>query len=350
MVFEVVEFLDPTGEIMVGRLPQQGYGDFTTGSQLIVHENQIAVFYYDGKIADQFTGGRYTLTTQNLPIIKTLSKLVFSGKTPFRTFVNFVNLKTYINMMWGTPQPILFRDKEFKMVNLRARGTFSLRINNHILFLNTIVGTQGLQETDRIQEYLRKIIVSRFTHTLPSILTSVLDLASEYQKVEVKTKQAVREDFGQYGLELVDLIIENITVPPEVQQMIDRAVGMRSFGNEEVEKYQKISVADALRAAGETGGAPEMTAGIGLGAGLAMAQQFVADLKPGQKGAPPDKAGPEAPGLRCLRCNNPIQEEFVVCPICKQRLKRPCVNEGCRKMINAAWDICPFCGTDQPKA
>jgi len=346
MIFDVIEFLDPTGEVMVGKIPAEGYGDFTTGSQLIVHENQIAVFYYDGKIADQFKGGRYTLTTENLPIIKTLSKLIFKGKTPFRTFVYFVNLKTYIDMTWGTPQPVLFRDKELKMVHIRAHGSFSIRIKDHILFLNNIVGTQGLQDTQAIREYMRKIIVSRFTNTMPSLMTSVVDLPAQFQTIEVKTKQAVREDFGQYGLELVDMIIESISVPPEVQQMIDKVAGLKSLEDNDVAKYQQVAAADALRASAETGGAPELMAGLGLGAGMAMGKQFVSQQTPEQ----PQSTKPQQPvsGLLCPRCHNPIKEEFVLCPICKCRIKRPCVNEGCKKMIDATWDVCPYCATEQP--
>ncbi len=347
MMFDVVEFLDSTGEVMVGRVPQSGYGDFTTGSQLIVHENQISVFYYDGKIADQFRAGRYTLSTQNLPIIKSLSKLVFKGKTPFRAFVYFVGLKTYIDMTWGTPQQVLFNDSKFRMIHLRAFGTFSLRIKDHILFLNTIVGTQGLQDTEAIKNYLRKIIVSRFTSTIPSILTTVADLAAQYQNIEVKVKQAVKEDFGQYGLELVDMIIENISVPPEVQKKIDTAAGLQVFEGDDVDKYTKISAADALKSAAETGGASELTTGVGVGAGFAMGQKMAKDLsdKPTQSA---ESQQAKSAGPTCPKCHNPINENFILCPICKFKLKRPCVNENCKKMLDAAWDVCPYCGTDQP--
>jgi len=348
MIFDVVEYLDPTGEIMVYRLPQEGYGDFTTGSQLIVHENQVCVFYYDGQIADTFTAGRYTLETQNLPIIKTLSKLIFKGKTPFRAFVNFVNMKTYTDLTWGTPQPILFRDAEFKMVNVRAFGTYAIRIKDPKLFLNTIVGAQGLKATDQIGSYLRKVIVSRFTNTMPSIMTTVLDLPAQYDTIAAKTKQAVWEDFGQYGIELVDMIVENINLPPEVQQAIDRAAGTRAFDDRDVAKYQQIAAADALKNAAASGGAPELTAGLGLGAGVAMGQKFVSDMAAGAQQAAPPQQPAVAAGPTCPKCRNPIEREFVLCPICKFRLKRPCANEACKKMLDAAWDTCPYCGTDQP--
>lgn len=347
MMFDVIEFLDSSGKIMVGRVPPDSYGEFITGSQLIVHENQICVFYYDGKITDQFRAGRYTLSTQNLPIIAGLSKLIFKGKTPFRAFVYFVNLKTFIDMTWGTPQPILFRDTIFNMVHLRAFGTFAIRIKDHILFLNTIVGTQGLQETDAIQNYLRKIIISRFTNTVPSVLTTVAELASQYQNIEVRVKQTIKEDFAQYGLELVDMIVENINVPPDVQKRIDNAAGLKAFSDNEVDKYQKITAADALKSAADTGGAPEITAGLGLGAGIAMGSQFVKNISGGQA-TPSEQQPPKTTGPSCPKCHNAVKEDFIICPICKYKLKRPCVNENCKQMLESSWDVCPYCGTDQP--
>ena len=290
MLFDVVEALDPTGEIMVQRFPQEGSGDFTTGSQLVVQDNQIAVFYRDGKMADQFRAGRYTLSTQNIPILKTLTRLVFKGKTPFRAYAYFVNLKTFLDMGWGTPNPILFRDAELKMVNLRAHGTFALKISDHVRFLNTIVGTQGLQDSAAVQEYLRKIVASRFASTLPGVLTTVIDLAAQYQNIETKVKSAARDDFGQYGLELVDLVVESITVPPEVQQIIDKGAGVRSLDADEVAKYQQIAAADALRDAAKSGGGDGLAGGLGIGAGLAMGHQFAKGLAPGTQGqssAPP---------------------------------------------------------------
>ncbi len=278
MLFNVVEFLDPTGDTIVARVPPDTSGEFTTGSQVVVQENQIAVFYRDGKMADQFRAGRYTLSTQNLPILKSFTKMAFKGKTPFRAYVYFVSLKNFTDLGWGTPQPILFRDTEFKMVNLRANGTFALRVDDHVKFLNTIVGTQGIQDTQSVHEYVRKIIASRFARTLPEVLTSVLDLATRYQDIEVKLKEATRDDLSQYGLALVDMMVMSITLPPEVQQTIDRGAGMRSLGQEEVGKYQQVAAADALRASAESGGGGEISAGLGIGAGLAMGQQFASNV------------------------------------------------------------------------
>ena len=293
MAFDVVESLDATGDTMVARVPKEGSGEFTTGSQLVVQDNQVAVFYRDGRMADQFTPGRYTLSTQNLPVLKSLLSVPFKGKAPFRASVYFVNLKTFTDMGWGTPQPILFRDSELKMVNLRAHGTFALRIEDHVRFLNTLVGTEGLKTSGEIHEYLRKIVVSRFASTLPESLDTVIDLAGQYREIEASVKQDTRDDMGQYGLRLVDLVIESITVPPEVQQTIDRAAGTRSMDGDETDRYQQIAAADALRDASRTGG-DGLTGGLGIGAGLAMGQKFASQMGQSQQGdgpPPPPQSG-----------------------------------------------------------
>lgn len=292
MAFEIIEHLDPTGKVMVARVPQEGSGDFTTGSQLVVQDTQIAVFYRDGVMADQFRAGRYTLSTENLPIIKSMTKLAFHGKSPFRAYVYFVNQKVFIDIGWGTPEPILFRDSELRMVNLRGHGTFAIRISDHVRFLSTLVGTKGLEDTYSIEEYLRKLVVARFAKTLPEVLTTVIDLAARYQDIEVKVKAATHEDLAQYGLELVDLVINSITMPPEVQQIIDRAAGTRSMAEGEISRYQQVAAADALLRSSEGGGGGELAAGLGIGAGLAMGQQFAANVYQDSKGQQPGGQAP----------------------------------------------------------
>ena len=287
MPMSVIEFQDPTGEVMVARVPWEGTAEFVLGSQLIARDGQIAVFYRDGRPTDAFKPGRYSLDTQNLPVLSKILKLATFGlKSPFRAYVYFIQLKTFINLGWGTPTPILFRDTEFKAVHMRAHGSFSLRVANPSVFLKTIVGSQGLGNTHAIEEYVRRIIISRFADTLPKILKTVLDLPSHYREIEVSLKKAVFDDLEQYGIKLVDLLVEAITVPPEVRQMIDRAAGSRALDDSELKRYREAAISDALRdAAKQPGdGSSGITAGLGLGAGLEMARDMVS------KSAPPGES------------------------------------------------------------
>ncbi len=277
MPWKVIEFQDPTGEVMVARVPPEGTAELVSGSQLVVQDGQIAAFFHDGKPTDGFRAGRFTLSTQNLPVLSKLLRLATLSRSPFRSCVYFVALKTFTNLGWGTPTPILFRDSEFRMVNLRAHGAFAVRVANPKVFLHTVVGTQGVQTTFELQDYLRKILVARFAKVLPELLSSVLDLPQFYEEIASRVKRAVFEDFQQYGVELVDLLIEAITLPPDVQDAINRATGVRAVGQDEVGHYERVRRADAVSDAAKTPGsdvAGGLAAGLGLGAGMQVAGQM----------------------------------------------------------------------------
>lgn len=269
----VIEFFDRSGEIIVTKIPYEGSGEFVLGTQLIVQESQVAVFYKDGRALDLFEAGRYTLLSDNLPILSNFYGLAFDGKSPFRSSVYFIATKTFINLGWGTPTPILYRDTDFHMVSLRAHGVYSIRIKDPHVFLQTIVGTRGLQTTFSIEEYFRSVIVSRFNEVLGQKMKSILDLPAQYSEIVLSVKQNVKSDFEQYGIELVDLIVEAITVPSEVQEMINRAAGIAV---QDTEKYRAISAADAMLAAAknQAGAGEVMGAGLGLGLGLETVKQI----------------------------------------------------------------------------
>jgi len=309
MPWKVIEFQDPTGEIMVARVPPEGTGEFVSGTQLIVQDGQIAAFFHDGKPTDGFRAGRYNLSTENLPILGKLLKLATLGASPFRSYVYFIALKTFTNLGWGTPTPILFRDSEFRMVNLRAHGAFAIRVAEPKTFLHTLVGTQGIETTHAVEEYLRKIVASRFAQLLPGVLSTILDLAQHYDEIAARLKQAVRADFDQYGLELVDLLVEAITLPPEVQEAINRAAGTRAVAASEAEHYERMARSDALRdAAKQPGGAAagELTAGLGLGAGMSIAKEMMS-----QSAGGPPASGPARPTMNQIRAKLKELKELV---------------------------------------
>ena len=277
MPWKVIEYQNIAGDQIVARVPEQGTFEVVSGSQLIVQDGQFATFFHDGKPADSFKAGRYALKTQNLPVLSKFLRVTTLSRTPFRSYAYYVALKTFNDLGWGTPQPILYRDDVFKMVNLRAHGTFAVRISSPRVFMQSMVGTQAVETTYAVEEYFRKIIVSRLAQILPKVLTSIVDLAQHYEKIAAYTKKAVYKDFDQYGLELVDLIIESISMPEDVQEAINRAAGMRAVGEDEVNKYERVARADALRdAAKQPGsGANGLTAGLGIGAGLGMAKEMM---------------------------------------------------------------------------
>jgi membrane protease subunit (stomatin/prohibitin family) len=267
-ILDVIEFLDPTGQQMVHREPQDSSGQFALGSQLVVRESQAAVFFRDGKALDVFGPGRHTLSTMNIPLLTGLLSLPFGGKSPFRAEVYFVSLADFIDMKWGTMEPVTFRDSEFGMVRLRAFGTYAMAINDPQLFVNKIVGTQGLYETGQVEDYLRNVIVSRFNDIMGKTMTTLLDLPAKYNDVGAGLKASIADDFANLGLLLKALYVTSITPPEEVAKVIDQRTGMGVVGN--MGQYLQYQTAQAIGGVGEgaSQGGGDAGSGAGLGVGL----------------------------------------------------------------------------------
>jgi membrane protease subunit (stomatin/prohibitin family) len=268
---QVIQYQDPSGSTLVGRWPREGTAAITLGSQLIVEESQRAVFFRDGRALDTFGPGRHTLATQNLPLLGRLLGVAFGGRSPFQGSVLFVATKTFLDLKWGTKEPVVFRDAELAMVRLRAFGKFSVRVVEPQLFVNTVVGTVGAYTTDGVEDWFRDVIVARLNDLLGENLSTLFDLPKVYDELAMALKTRVGDDFTKYGIELVDLLLGAITPPPEVQTMIDERSGMGAVGD--LDAYMKFKAARAMgdAAQGEGGGgAAAAGMGVGVGAGLGM--------------------------------------------------------------------------------
>ena len=267
-LMEIIEFLDNSGETMVHRLPEEGSGEFKFGSQLIVRESQRAVFFRDGKALDVFSAGRHVLKTQNIPVLtKLVTGLGYGKESPFKAEVYFLNMKLFRNLKWGTKEPILFRDTELKMIRLRGYGAFSIQIAEPSLFLNKVVGTQAIFKDADITDYLRSIIVQKLHTTLGTVHKTVFDLPQNFDNLSILVKSSINLVFEGLGLELHDFLINSISVPTDVQTMIDKRSGMAAMGN--LDEFLKFQVGQSIEKAAEnpSGGAGE---GMGLGAGVGM--------------------------------------------------------------------------------
>lgn len=359
---EVIESLDKTGNEMAIRWPQSGSGAIRSGSQLVVRESQSAVFFRDGKAYDVLGPGRHSLTTMNLPLMTGFLSLPFGFKSPFRAEVYFVNQKVFTNLKWGTAQPIVFRDKELAMVRLRAFGIFSPRITDPLLFVNKIVGTQGLYTSEKIESFFREIIVARLNDLLGEMLETIFDLPKYYDEIAAALKTRVKDDFDKYGVEFVDLVVNAITPPEDVQKMIDARTGMAAVGD--VGAFTQYQAARAMRdianqPAGGGGGAGNTAAagmGLGVGAGLGMMMPGMI-LKAQQQGGggeakkPPTKKCPKcsadvpADAKFCLSCGAKLVET-IKCPKCNAELPKGAkFCSGCGlKLITT----CPKCNAEQP--
>lgn len=265
---EVLEFLDDSGTTMVKRFPDGGQYEIVWGSQLIVRESQNAIFFRDGRSLDIFGPGRYVLETQNLPkISKMVTSLGYGSQSPFRSEVYFMNMKLFPNLKWGTKEPILFKDSEFHMIRLRAHGIFSIQIADPSLFLNKVVGSQGLYHDSDIEDYLRNIIATRMTDVLGNTLDTIFNLPGEFNRLSLIIKSSLDLDFEGLGLTLHDFFVNSISLPSAVQEMVDARSGMAAVGN--MDRFLRYKTAISIEKAAENQKGVAAT-GVGVGAGMGM--------------------------------------------------------------------------------
>jgi membrane protease subunit (stomatin/prohibitin family) len=265
---EVLEFLDNSGIVLVKRIPENGQLEIKWGSQLTVRESQEVVFFRDGMALDVFGPGRHVLQTQNIPLIgKWATRFGYGPNSPFRAEVVFVGKQLFPNLKWGTKEPILFRDAELQMVRLRSYGSFSIQVKDSMLFVNKLVGTMGLYITDSIADYLKGIIISKLNVVLGRMLKSVFDIPSSLNELNLILRTELTADFDGLGLLLHDFYIYSISLPEEVQKMIDTKTGMNALGN--LDQYMKFKIADSFGDVAKSGGSG-ISDGLGIGAGLGM--------------------------------------------------------------------------------
>ncbi len=334
---ENLEWFDETGQELVHRLPEEGSGEIKYGAQLTLRESQAGVFYYKGKAVGAFGPGRHTLKTANIPLLTKIASLPWGMQSPLRAEVYFVNLKVFTNLKWGTRDPVAFKDSELGLIRLRAFGVFNLQVVQPVLFINRLVGTQGIYTTAEVEEYLNRVIISRFNDYLGETIDSILNLPSKYDQLSEGLSERLQEDFGHFGINLTHLYISSITPPPEVQQAIDDRSRMGVF--DDMNKLMQMKAAMAMEKASETEGGAGM--GMGTGMGLMMpamfAQYFAGGLpQSGQKA--------ETQGIECPECHHAIPVDAKFCHQCghQQLVFNQCT--GCHKNLTPGAKFCSRCG------
>jgi len=267
---DVIEWTDDSSDTMVYRFERYG-NEIKYGAKLVVRETQYAVFVNEGEVADVLGPGTYELETKNLPLLTTLQNWHHGFESPFKAEVYFCNARRFTDLKWGTKQPLMLRDSEFGGLRIRAFGTYGVRIVDSLKFIREIVGTEGVFTTDEISNQLRNLITSRFATIIGSAGIPVLDMAGNYDQLGDFLTKRIAPEFGEYGLELTRILVENISLPPAVSEALDKRTSMGMTGN--LDQYVQYQTGVALEAGAKNtaGGASD---GIGMGVGLAMANRM----------------------------------------------------------------------------
>lgn len=336
-LLKVIEWQDSTKNTMVYRFPMSDRYAIMKGSQLIVREGQVAIFMLEGIAGDVFWPGRYKLESNSLPILTKLKNWKYAFENPYQGEVYFLNTKQFTNQKWGTTNPIMMRDKDFGVIRLRGFGVYSFRVSDPTSFMRELFGTNKLYTVEDIENYLKKIIISRLSDTLAESKIAALDLATKYDELGAAARQFLQDDFAKLGLELSALYIENLSLPPEVEKTLDTKTSMGVLGD--MGQFTQYQAAHAIRDAASNPSGGFAGAGVGLGAGAALGGVFMNSMNNAQQGTQ-NASG----GAKCSSCGATMKAGAKFCPECGAKQGKTCPKCGA-SITRPNAKFCPECGT-----
>jgi membrane protease subunit (stomatin/prohibitin family) len=322
-LIDVIQWTESEDGVLAYRYPMQDM-EIQTGAQLTVRDSQMAAFVNEGKMAVVFGPGLYTLDTKNLPLLTNLKHWSMGFKSPFKSDVYFFSTRLQQNQRWGTANPVTIRDKDFGIVRLRGFGTYSYKVANPLVFHQKVSGTRDIYRVADLEPQLRNFAIARMTDAFAQSQVPFLDMAANQMELADKIATALKPSFEQLGLSLEGFVVENLSLPDELQKRLDERIGMNMVGD--LNKYTQFQVAQSipLAAQNEGGGAG---LGAGLGAGMAMGQVMGNAMRPQapqspQQAAPPSDAAAPAPAPDpsatkfCTNCGKPIAKQAKFCSEC----------------------------------
>ena len=316
---DVIEWVEPEEGILAYRYPMQDR-EIQNGGKLTVRDSQAAVFVNEGKVADIFGPGLYTLNTQTLPILTYLRNWDKAFKSPFKSDVYFFSARIQTDQHWGTQNPISIRDKEFGAIRLRGFGIYSYHLSDAKSFYSKISGTRDLYRVADLEGQLRNTIVAKMTDAFAASQVPFLDMAANQGALAEKISEQLKPAFTEYGLTLDTFVVENLSLPDELQKVLDQRISMNVLGD--MGKFTQYQVAQAIPIAAGNEGGGAVGVGAGLGAGVALGQAMMDAVKqststPAGGAAPAAAAGTPAANTKfCSECGKPIARSAKFCPEC----------------------------------
>lgn len=335
-LIDVIEWTDSTNDTMVYKYDMNGK-EIMMGAQLTVRESQVAVFVNEGQLADVFQPGRYELSTSNMPVMTALKAWKFGFNSPFKSDVYFINTKQFLDRKWGTTNPVMMRDAEFGMIRLRAFGIYSFRVTNPEAFLKEVFGTSSLFTVDGVEGQIKRTLVSGLSDAIGESRIPALDLAANYDELANYAMQTINPKLAPLGLSLTSFVIENISLPEDVEKAMDKRTSMGVLGD--LNKYTQYQAAEAMReAANQPGGMAG--AGVGMGAGVAMGQMFANAMAQPQQ---PAQQAPAQGGGFCSACGAALTAGAKFCASCGQKQGgNTC--PSCGQSVQPGAKFCASCG------
>ena len=336
LFLRILEWSDDSNDTLVYKYPlPKGGREINHKSKIIVKESQQAIFVHKGQICEVLSPGTHSLDTEIFPILSKLAGWAYGFQTPISVDVYFINTKQFTGYKWGTANPIIKRDNEFGMIRVKGFGSYAFKVKNSPVFLNQLFGTNSTFKTDDIIDWLKSMLVSTLTDAIGESNVSVLDLAGNTTEFNELVKQNVQNKFNELGLELTNLFIENLSLPTEVEKVIDERTKLGILGDK-TDTMMKIAAAEALKDAAKNPGAGGtfMGAGIGLGAGASIGGIFTEAMKETKSSS--DK--------KCPSCKANLPQNAKFCPECGQKLNAKKFCSQCGAEINTIAKFCPECG------
>lgn len=333
-LMEVIEWKDSSKNTVVYRFPLTDRDEIMNSSSLVVRPGQVALFIHKGQIADVFGPGTYTLATENIPFLTKMLSLPTGFNSRIKAEVYFVNTKQFVGQKWGTQNPVMMRDSDFGNVRIRAFGIYSFKVSDATKFMEEVFGSNEVFLVDDVNVQLKSLIVQGMSDAVAESKISALDLAANYKEFSEKVVECTQKEFADLGLQLTGIVIENISLPEEVEKALDERTKLGVM-EDKMGTYTQYQAAQALRDAAKNPSSGNLAGmGVGLGAGVSMGQTFAGALATENK--------PREKKVVCVKCGATLKEGAKFCPECGEKQFLACPQCGAK--LNASDKFCPECG------